>query len=174
MSEIDPADFRESIDDMCDDAIRRIYAMQEGGLGVMQPGDAFFSVVTHRDPKLNLVEFDTTIRAEIIDCIHRDVISTEPPEYVVEILGGAVIALSRRAAFLGVGSTVIIPDIATAQNHTRDTLLLRGSALDTEQPILTLFTQRLGAAGLASLTLAEHDGFWKLYYEATRSVAQLH
>ena len=31
MTEFHPEDFRESIDDMCDAAIRRMYAIQEGG-----------------------------------------------------------------------------------------------------------------------------------------------
>lgn len=168
MSQYNSEDFRDTIDDMCDDAIRRMYAFQEGGLDMMElPGDQYVSQILLRDHAVGRIEFETSTRAEIVDAIHHDVIEGEVADYAIEILSGGVIALARYAAHLGRGSSVIVPDHDAAAAHVREKLLLDGGARNNKAPV-KLFSHELGSLGLTTLMLNYGDDSWNLAYQASR------
>jgi len=161
----DSEDFRDSIDDMCDDAVRRMFAFREGGLMVMQPNDAYYSQVERRDELLDIIEFDTVTRAEIIDSIHSNTVESEIPDYFRDILTGAVIALARHAQYLGRGSDIIVPNYGMARNWVDDALLM-GQQTMNEKNGLQIIRYELGAIGATNLLLSPGEDTWSLLYEA--------
>lgn len=163
-------DFHDSIDDMCDDALRRMYAFQEGGLAVMQPSDAYYSEILRRDDVLEVVEFDTVARAVIAEDIHADVVRDELPDYALGTLAGATMVLARHAAHLGRGSDVIVPNQEMARGLIGEKLLL-GKRNIEEKTRLSLLRYELGSLGTASLILGPDGSTWSLYYEAHRRVS---
>lgn len=168
MSQFNPEDFRDSIDDMCDDAIRRMYAFQEGGLdSVMLPGDEYVSQILMRDHAMGRIEYETSTRAEIVDTIHHDVIEGEVADYAIEILSGGVITLARHAAHLGRGSTVMVPNADMAASFVHEKLLLDGGARQNKETV-KLFSHELGSLGLTTLMLNYGDDSWNLAYQASR------
>lgn len=169
MTEFHPEDFRESIDDMCDAAIRRMYAIQEGGLGAMQPGDEYLSTDMCRDERLEVIEYSTRLRTTIIDGIHRDLVERFMPDYTLEILSGAVVSLAKHAAFKGRGSTVIVPEHDSARSHVVERTMLQHAAIQEGGPV-HVYTQELGSLGLVSLML-ERDHAWSLNYTSQRRTA---
>ena len=161
----DSEDFRDSIDDMCDDAVRRMYAFREGGLRVMQPNDAYYSHIERRDELLDIIEFDTVTKAEIIDSIHTNTVEGEIPDYFRDILTGAVIALARHAHYLGRGSDVIVPNYEMARGRVDDVLVMGGRLIENKDR-LQIIRYELGATGATSLLLAPDQDAWSLCYEA--------
>ena len=161
----DTDDFHDSIDDMCDDALRRMFAFREGGLAIMEPNDAYYSEIQNRDVLLDVIEFDTITRAEIVDDIHPNTFAEQVPDYFVDILAGAVVALARHASFLGRGSDIIVPSQELARNRVDERILLGKESLDKKKR-LELVKYELGAIGATSLLLESGDGQWRLLYEA--------
>ncbi len=162
----DPEDFRESMDDMCDDAIRRMKAFHEGGLVLMQPGDAYVTEILRRDTKLNNVEYSTVTRARVVD-IHNDLVDGELPDFAVHLGGAAIIALAREAAFLGAGQTIIVPTPELSEDEIRTKLLVNQSLLRERSPV-SMATFQLGSYGIARLVLGPTEDAWELYYESRR------
>jgi len=166
----DTDDFHESIDDMCDDALRRMFAFREGGLSMMEPNDAYYSEIQSRDALLDIIEFDTITRAGIIDDIHPNTFVEQVPDYFVDILAGAVVALARHASFLGRGSDIIVPNQELAKNRVDERILLGKELLDKKKR-LALAKYELGAIGATSLLLESNDSQWCLFYEAHNRVS---
>ena len=169
MSLFNPEDFGESIDDMCDDAVRRLYAFREGGLSTMHARDHYFSRILEREPRFRLISFQTELRAEIVDDIHEDVLSAELPDYALDILGGAVVALARHAAYHSRGSSGVMPNIETARSHVSGVMMMNEQNLKEKKPV-KLFSQELGSLGLTTLVLNHDTAQWSLDYEAVRIV----
>lgn len=162
----DPEDFRESMDDMCDDALRRMLAFQEGGLVVMQPGDAYYSEVLERDRRLETVEYDTISKAKIAD-MHENIVKDGLPDFAVHLGASAIIILARQAAYLGAGQSVIVPTIEMSQDEVRTELLVNESRV-RERELIPIVTFQLGSRSIASLVLGPTDEGWELYYESHR------
>lgn len=155
------------MDDMCDDALGRMLAFSEGGLVRMkEAGDAYFSKILERNDLLNNVEYETVLRARIVD-IHNDLIGEDLPDYAVHLGGAAIITLARQAEFLGAQQTVIVPTAELADDKVREMLTLNHQQLHDRQPV-PIATFRLGSYGVASLVLGPTDDAWELYYESRR------
>ena len=170
MAEFDPADFRDSIDDMCDDAVRRMFAIQEGGLIVMQPGDLYVSDDLNHNELLEVTEFNTRLRTIIVDGIHPNVVEGALPDYTLEILSGAVMALSKHAAHLARGSSVIVPSREAAKEHSFERMMMSSKELKEGQRV-SLLAYELGSLGMTSLLLDRDENDWTLAYEANRRFA---
>lgn len=161
-----PDDFAPSINDMCDNALSRMMVFQEGGLVVMEPGDAYVSNILERNKQLNTVEYDTIARARIAD-MHNDIVQGELPPFAVQLGGAAIISLAREAAFLGTGQTVIVPTSELSEDEVRTKLLMNERAVHDRKPV-SIVTFELGSRGIASLVLGPTDDAWELYYESHR------
>lgn len=135
----------------------------------MHPNDQYVSEIVKRDEVLEVVEFDTQTRASIIDDIHKDVIENTPPDYMLDILSGAMIALARHAAFRGRGSTVLVPNYEMARSHTTERLMLSGHVIKEKKPV-NIFSYELGSLGVTSLVIGPNDDAWDLYYDAHHRV----
>lgn len=167
MSQFHPEDFRDSIDDMCDDALRRMYAFQEGHFDDMRPEDHYFSEIEQLNETLEVVEYDTQTRAVIAGDIHKDVIEDSIPDYVRDILGGATIALARHAAFRGRGSSVIVPTHEIARSYVSERLLLNSHVVQERKPV-KIISYELGSLGTTSLIVGPCGEEWELYYDSHR------
>lgn len=167
MAELDPTDFRDAIDDMCDSAVRRLYAMQEGGLTVMIEGDEYVSVDISHDRRLNTTTFVTRTRAIVIDSIHEMVFDQGAPEYVLELLSGATIALARHSARRSPGSSVYIPNTDTALAHAKERMTVGSGDIDNGHEV-SIARHALGSLGLVDLCLRRDESRWSLLYEANR------
>ena len=162
----DRDDFHDSMDDMCDKAVRRMFAFRESGVDkTMQPGDAYYSVIEKRDEILEVIEFDTVTKTQVIDTIHPDAIMGEMPDYFQDILAVAVIVLARHAAYLGKGSDIMIPSVEMAKDKVDEKLLLGRASLERERR-LQIARYELGAIGMVGLVLEELGDNWQLQYEA--------
>lgn len=169
-----PEDFTESIDDMCDDALRRLLVYQEGHFDGMRKTDVYYSSITRRDPLLNLVEYDTIASAEIIDGIHNSLVKQpKPADYFARVLGGAIVVLARNGEFYARSNTVIVPDQASATDKATSRWMTADMEAESTT-CLSLYSCELGSNGLTTLELAydtDRDS-WLLNYRATRSVAR--
>lgn len=163
-------DFADAIDDMCDDAVRRMYAFQEGGLSVMKARDAYYSRIIKRDELLEVVEYETITRTSIEENIHPDIVQNTLPDYLSSILSGAVIVLARHASFRGRGSDVIEPNHDMATERVRERLLLGKTAIESSEAI-NIVRYDLGSLGATNLVLGPNDGRWDLFYEARHRTA---
>jgi len=171
MSQFHQEDFRDSIDDMCDGALRRMHAFYGGDLGAMQDNDHFYSEIIARDSELEVVEYDTQTKASIVDSIHGDVVECEIlPDYTLDILSGAMIALARHAAFRSRHSDVLVPTNDAARSYVSEKILLGGRVIAEKKP-LKLLSYELGAASMTSLVIGPNHDDWELYYDAHHRVA---
>jgi hypothetical protein len=170
MAEFQQEDFSESIDDMCDDAVRRMFAIQEGGLVTMHHGDLYVCDDFYHDEAHNVTEFTTRLKTVIADEVHRDVIEQDMPDYALEILSGAVIALANHAAFRGRGSSVIVPHREAARSHVYEKIMMQRKEIESGESV-SLYAQELGSLGLVNLTLARDDDKWTLNYDSRRRTA---
>lgn len=170
MNEFDPELFYDSIDTMCEDAIRRMHAIQEGGINnVMQPGDEYFSTVRRRDHLLGLIEYETLLSTEIIGDIHIDMTHGDTPDYFLGILALGAVVLSRHAKSFGKSSTHVWLTQESAVSHIEEIFIRHQNFKSIE-----LFSQELGSFGLTSLVInSGENSSWSLDYEARRNVSML-
>ena len=162
MNLFNPEEFRDPIEDMCDDVIRRIEAVYEGCLEAMEPDDLYICKDIVHDEAVHVTKYSTVMSAPIVSGIKHELVEAAP-DYMLEIVVGAVRSLTNKSAFRCRRSTTYVPDHASARNHVIERMLL-GSGNISAGSRFEITRSDLGTIGLASLEFEKSGEDWRLQY----------
>ena len=169
MTEFDPRDFRESIDDMCDEAFRRMFAITESGSAAfLQDGDHYFSYISLDSATGDKLDAATHLETEICEIHER--LATNPSPTTLEMLAGAALTLEKYSTYAGAEPTSLslTGTVDEVMDSLEDRLLLsRAATRQREEVALSAYTH--SAFGELSLMLEpSDDDMWRLSYHSLR------
>lgn len=169
MSQFEDFEFDEPLRDMAEDAIHRMYAIQEGNINGMHSHDIYRSDIFERGDSPKRVTADTVMAAEIVTGINPEIFKQgAPPDYFEAMLAKLAIVLCEHAYFRRRdGSTRIIPSVEAAKSEIFSKWISSFNERATNHDF-NVFTAHMGSLGMTAVALnySGSDSHWNLSYEA--------